>query len=293
MNNTHARECLIKTLSFKRACNININTPISVFDAVEKAGLELRFRSEPTLEGMYFKDERVILVSVHRPIGRQAFTCAHELGHHAFGHGTRVDNSQQFISIDSKPQEEKAADLFAAHFLMPLMGIKNDLKKRNWNIKELKPHQAFVISSLYGVSYEALLNHLRYNSTMLSENTFQELSQVKPKSIKTSLLGFEYSKELTIVDRFWHGRPIDLVSGQLVIFSNKFNIENTKNLRVRARNSRYSIMEATTQSVSSATLDGESFSVRVSGNHEGPYTGRSKYRFLEEPDESTISSHDR
>ena len=32
-----------------------------------------------------------IFISSLRPTGRQHFTCAHELGHHIFNHGMKID----------------------------------------------------------------------------------------------------------------------------------------------------------------------------------------------------------
>jgi len=64
---------------------------IDVFDVAQQLGVEVRFTKISSMEGMYLRqDAPVILIASERPAGRQRFSCAHELGHHAFGDGTRV-----------------------------------------------------------------------------------------------------------------------------------------------------------------------------------------------------------
>ena len=67
------------------------NVPLCPFDLAGEIGIEVRFVDIPSLEAMYVDDGTPkILIGADRPAGRQRFGCAHELGHHAFGHGTHV-----------------------------------------------------------------------------------------------------------------------------------------------------------------------------------------------------------
>jgi len=59
---------------------------IDVFDVAQQLGVEVRFTKISSMEGMYLRqDAPVILIASERPAGRQRFSCAHEIGHHAFG----------------------------------------------------------------------------------------------------------------------------------------------------------------------------------------------------------------
>ena len=254
-----------------------------IFDLAEKLGVEVKFRSETSLEGMYFKNEKVILVSSHRPLGRQAFTCAHELGHHVFDHGTSVDDVIDGDFSGSKPDEELEADLFAAHLLMPLKGVKKAFKVRNWDVKELKTHQAYSMASLFGVTYNAFVTHLCFNLSLITKSTYERLTTVTPKSIKSSLLGFEHAGELAIIDRFWNGRPIDLMHGQYAIFTKSVQTSNLENVDIISETSRYFVVKATKQMSSETNIQNKPVCVRVSGTEDAPYVGRNAFRYLEEP----------
>src|SRR2546426_775951 len=54
--------------------------PINPYDLAEQLGVEVRFVDITSMEGMYCKAPKPhILLSSHRPLGRQAFNCSHEL----------------------------------------------------------------------------------------------------------------------------------------------------------------------------------------------------------------------
>src|SRR4051794_12498608 len=81
--NELAREALRQALQARTRQKLELTDAIAIFDVTERLGIEeVRFVDIPSLEELYWKDERKILVSSHRPAGRQAFNCAHGLGHH-------------------------------------------------------------------------------------------------------------------------------------------------------------------------------------------------------------------
>ena len=69
--------------------------PVCVFDLAEKLGVTVRF-TDINMEGMYDRlpKPRIHLSSL-RPPPRRVFTCAHELGHHEFGHGSTIDEMKE------------------------------------------------------------------------------------------------------------------------------------------------------------------------------------------------------
>jgi len=72
-----------RALRLRNEMGIGLQAPAPVFDIIDKLGIELRFMPIPSLEGVYRAQLRpIILISSDRPPGRQAYTGAHELGHH-------------------------------------------------------------------------------------------------------------------------------------------------------------------------------------------------------------------
>ena len=72
-----------------------------------------------------------IHVSALRPLARRTFTCAHELGHHVFGHGSTIDELRDDQSKSAeRPPNEILADAFAAFVLMPTLGLREAFTKR-------------------------------------------------------------------------------------------------------------------------------------------------------------------
>src|SRR5437762_13235377 len=85
-------------LKVRRAAGITLWAPVCVYDLADQLEVEVRFVDIPSMEGMYYKNNLpAIFVSSLRPAGRQAFNCAHELGHHIFKHGSRIDKMTEFV----------------------------------------------------------------------------------------------------------------------------------------------------------------------------------------------------
>ena len=112
---------ITKAWRLRKVCGLSLDTPVNIYDFSTSQGLEVKFIDIEAMEGIYLlADKPTIMVSSLRPAGRQAFTCAHELGHHVFGHGEQYDElveqrepGRQFDPI------EYQADCFAGALLMP------------------------------------------------------------------------------------------------------------------------------------------------------------------------------
>jgi Zn-dependent peptidase ImmA (M78 family) len=86
------QEAMSRALHARRSAGIALSETFCVFDFADQVGVEVRFVDAPSMEAAYACMPRpVILVSTWRPPGRKAYNCAHELGHHFYGHGMRVD----------------------------------------------------------------------------------------------------------------------------------------------------------------------------------------------------------
>lgn len=106
--------------------------PVNIFDVCQTLEVTVRF-VDINLEGMYFSTESRIspttIISNKRPLQRRMFTCAHELGHHLFGHGTKVDSMDEHSAASScYNSEERFVDTFAEVLLIPVAGVQNEFK---------------------------------------------------------------------------------------------------------------------------------------------------------------------
>jgi Zn-dependent peptidase ImmA (M78 family) len=78
--------------------------PICIYGLCETLGVTVRFNNI-NMEGMYQRGVPPrIHLSARRPLPRRAYNCAHELGHHIFGHGSSIDELRE--DAKSQPWED-------------------------------------------------------------------------------------------------------------------------------------------------------------------------------------------
>lgn len=93
-----------------------------------------------------------IIFNSKDPTVRQRFTIAHELGHYVLGHGTSPRDAFDDSMRKTKSPRERAANLFAAHLLMPPTLVKLSLSQGIKTVDSL--------AKQYGVSRAAMSFHL-------------------------------------------------------------------------------------------------------------------------------------
>ena len=199
---------------------------LCVYDAAEKLNIEVRFVDVPSMEGMYVRNsgvdsQPIILVSALRPSGRQATTTAHELGHHIFGHGTRID--QYTADKDENPdlraldEEEMMANMFAGFCLMPKAAVERGFAVRLGTSRAASPRQVFAVAGWLGVGYGTLIHHMRSSLGLLSPGEAKALLSIQPKRIRQEIIGASTRSDCFLVDAGWTGRPVDLQIGDLAV----------------------------------------------------------------------------
>lgn len=256
---------------------------VCIFDAVAKNNIELRFDGCCGLEGMYINAETPkIVIGSYRPTGRKSFTCAHELGHHIFNHGTKIDedNLEYFQNISELDEDEFLANFFASFYLMPKGAILKAFSSRGWNPKNSSPIQYFTIACQFGVSYDAIVNHITYTLNLSSHQKAIELKRKKPKDIRALLLENETQNDLFVVDHLWNNRAVDLQVGDFAIlpFDTKFEGNCVEQINKVKHGMIYRALTPGIGNFFNPELQWSSF-VRVSRKN---YIGRSIYRHLEE-----------
>ncbi|HLO99707.1 MAG TPA: ImmA/IrrE family metallo-endopeptidase, partial [Fimbriimonas sp.] len=101
-----------------------------------------------------------IVLSSLRPLGRRMFTCGHELGHHVFGHGSRLDEIKEKSMSGNFQPEEFLADSFAGFLLMPSPGLRRAFLRRGLNAEQVTPLDIVRISTDFGVGFDTLVTQL-------------------------------------------------------------------------------------------------------------------------------------
>ena len=115
--------------------------PINIYDLCAQIKLDVQF-IDINMEGLYVNNAggSKILISSLRPFPRRVFTCGHELGHHVFNHGLKVDTiSDENEDSSYRSKDEILVDIFAAALLMPVGGIEIEFEKRNLKFHSCKP----------------------------------------------------------------------------------------------------------------------------------------------------------
>lgn len=207
------REAAKRALKIRAKFKIPLDSSFCVIDLAASMGVEVRFVDLKSLEGAFLKDSRTILLSTYRPDGRIRYSCAHELGHYVFGHGDHFDELVEKVNSAQGRFEEQLGNAFASFLLMPETTLRSAFARRKWDIESPSPLQIFAVSSCLGIGYASLLNHLRYGLKIINQTRFGNLIRVQPKTIKSEICGFDVTTDLTIVDPFWKGRPVDMQVG--------------------------------------------------------------------------------
>lgn len=255
--------------------------PIDPFDLAVKCGCEVRFMSLASLEGVYSPEPRpAIVIGSERPAGRRAYTCAHELGHHAFKHGMRIEELDAQKQACSRSPEEFLADVFAGFLLMSQSTVCRALKDRGWEAACLFPEQVYCLASYFGVGYGAVVNHLAYSLRMIPRESAVDLLKTKPKQIKEQY-GAKASSEVVLVDRNWLHRAVDLEAGDTVVVPQKTSVEPGERLQLVEENADCKIYRAVSSGFTRVFCQNSEWAVNVRISRKN-YEGLAKFRFLEE-----------
>jgi Zn-dependent peptidase ImmA (M78 family) len=279
-----ARQALKAASNVRIAAKLAATSPLCVYDLIRDE-IELRFQALPSLEGMYSKTAAgsVIIVSSLRPSGRRRFTAGHELGHHVFGHGTRLDELIAEERSTFSP-EEYLADCFAAFLLMPKLAMLKAFKARGIDIKAPGPLDVYRVASFFGVGYTTLLTHLALTLGVLPRDVAQRLAKASPKAIRSEVAGEERPGELHLVDFHWDsGRAVDLAVGDAVLLPSGTRVEAPRLAALGVQRPDGELFEAVSPGIGRLEHDdGWSAYVRV---ERRDYAGRALFRNEEECDE--------
>lgn len=261
---------------------VSQNVPLCIYDACHQAGVTVRF-NDINMEGMYQKAARPIIhVSSKRPLPRRAFNCAHELGHHEFGHGSSIDELRKDAHNPSwDDPKEFLADSFAGHLLMPAIALRGAFNARGLSPETATPEQLYVIACDFGVGYRTLITHLSAGLKLLSKSRTAELKRHSPKTIRARLLQDDTEAPLVVAGARRLNPRIDVEVGTLVLLPHDTVVEAGKLVPVRKLKNAI-LFEAVAPGIAQIRAPEWAAFVRIARKE---YTGLALYRHLEECDD--------
>lgn len=264
-------------------------SPICIYGLCETLGIPVRFNNI-NMEGMYQRGlPPRIHLSARRPLPRRAYNCAHELGHHVFGHGSSIDELRE----DAKAQpwedpKEFLADTFAGFILMPIIGLRRAFSVRGWSPETATPAQIFTIACEFGVGYATLLTHLSAGVNMLSRGRAAALQRVTPKALRTDILDALTPEPLIVTDRHRAAPTLDAEVKTLLLLPPGTEVTGS-GLAFERDLAAGRLFQAVKPGIFQASAGDWAVFVRVAPvqkNEPYGYVGLAQYRHLEEdPDE--------
>ncbi len=274
-------EALRKASEIRKRYKILPYQPLNILDLCYTMDITVRF-VEINMEGMYFvrTDGSIpqILISNQRPLGRRSFTCAHELGHHLFEHGNKVDILTTGIS-KGYDRNEYLVDIFAGSLLMPVTAVLTEFVKRDWNINASTPEQFHLISSTFGTGYRTLISHCQKNG-LIKEDFAKNLLKINPNKIWASIIGTnELKSHFKIFDELNSSKVVDLEVGNAIILPPSIRVEGNR-LYKRENTSSGVVYIADKPGIDRIIGDGDNQNYFVRVQKLG-YTGLAEYRHLE------------
>lgn len=281
------REAVRRGLQLRRSLSIPREHAINVFDIASSIGVEVLFLDLPSLEGMFYRgpDPKIILPSLkHRPRGRVAFSCAHELGHFDLGHGTRVD---EYVEGDDGHTEEfsleeLAADTFASTLLMPRPAVLTRFSCRGWTVEGASAIELYRVAVELDVGYGTLLEHLRHGLGLVDDAWMKIRSKFTPKALRATIAPRSECPRLVVLDQHWPKLPVDLEVGDCLAVPAVVRAHLPSSLRQEDEHDGRRIFRAATPGEMRASMESQTVTIRIA---RAGYCGMLKYRYLEEWEE--------
>jgi len=216
-------EAIRKAEKLRIQLGVKSSEIVDVFDICSNLDIMVRYTSI-SMEGMYIQGEtnNTILISNCRPIPRRIFTCAHELGHHVFNHGSQLDaNFNEQSYTPEQLIEEQLVNIFAGALLIPISRIYKEINLRKWLIPDLTSMNCFILSSLFGVGYQTIITNLKINK-VISNSKATVLGTHTPKSILKSVYPNVVSLSHTkIFDAYCQPSFVELEEGNYLIVNSE------------------------------------------------------------------------
>jgi Zn-dependent peptidase ImmA (M78 family) len=279
---TRAMQAAITT---RAKAKLDQHGPICIYGLCEMLSVVVRF-NDINMEGMYQRGAPPrIHLSARRPLARRAYNCAHELGHHVFGHGSSIDELRE--DAKDHPWEdpkEFLADTFAGFALMPIIGLRRAFASRGWTAETATAGQVFTVACDFGVGYGTLLTHLSAGVNMISRSRATALQRVTPRALRADILGALAREPLIVADRHRTRPTLDAEVNTLLLLPSGTEVSSDSLAHEHDLVSGR-LFRAVHPGIVQACADSGAWTVFVRIAPEA-YVGLAQYRHLEDdPDE--------
>jgi hypothetical protein len=248
------------------------------------------------MEGMYCHSasgNHTIILCSERPAGRQNYSCAHEIGHHEHGDGTRVDEffddahgGNSRIPKKFDPVEFRA-ERFASFLLMPKLAVDSAFASRQLQPETCDPAGILVVAGYLGVGFRTLVEHLHFTLRSISESRANNLRRVSLPRLRTSMVGYPV-KNIKVVDEHWKTPILDVLVGDTILAPLDWQVSGdnltTQRPATPALPQSCQILQAIRQGESTLANFAAGMMIRVRTSSQG-FVGRAIYRHLDDPDD--------
>ena len=202
--NDLARLALLKADEVRDKYDIEPESAVNVYDLCGERldpPVLVRFSDIKSMEGLYLRQEKPEIWLGERPLVRRTFNCAHELGHHVFGHGSTVDElTAEGESGRSFNPKEFLVDTFAGFLLMPRIAVMNAFRLRGWTAEHADPVQYFIVACSLGVGFETLVSHCFLSLNLFGDSAYRQLAKARLPQIRREMLAGHAPDRLLVVD---------------------------------------------------------------------------------------------
>ena len=171
-----------------------ISFPIDPFRILREKNIFITFSNFDKLEGLLLydkNDKSIVSINLNRPVTRQRFTAAHELGHIILH--TKI-NGTNFLcpKFGAKNSIEREADDFASYLLMPNDELNRLVNKYQDKKGNVGLDECLFIAEYFGVSFESCVKTIRFRLNRLAYKVNNiELNKIirkyKPKNKRKEL----------------------------------------------------------------------------------------------------------
>jgi hypothetical protein len=215
-----ARKAVARAAAVRDRFAIAMNSAVNVIDLCSDhyaPKIVVRFQ-DISMEGVYLREPRPEIWLGLRPLVRRMYNCAHELGHHEFGHGSTFDELQaEGAAVTAMTMDEFLANTFAAYLLMPRLAVAHAFAVRGWKPEAATPVQCYTVACSLGVGHDTLVKHLAYGLKLVAGRVSRNLMEVSLPAIRRELLGSQATPNLRVIDRHYTLNTLDTEVGAALL----------------------------------------------------------------------------
>jgi Zn-dependent peptidase ImmA (M78 family) len=214
---------MMRAVQVHRDLGIDRTGYVDVFAALKDAGIECMAKPLARLFGFYYAPRDggpAALLNADLDEITLRHTAAHELGHHAFDHGSRADTDLDLAETlpgRAWTTEEMQAESFAAWFLMPPPAVQAAMRRMGVNRVD-GPEQVYELARWLGASYAGTVRHLLRLKT-ISRQTAEKWARAVPGRIRARLYGAPTPRPLSHVFTLRpeaHGSVLHVSAGDVI-----------------------------------------------------------------------------